>query len=82
MRSKPILCTAIAAFLLTGCASSMRPSQGSGPSPLVVASCPELAPIPASSDGTAPMGDGVAKLAEVAGLYRECRAAALAGHAP
>lgn len=40
----------------------------------MVASCPELQPL---SDDT--MGAVVNKLVEVAGIYRECRAAALAG---
>jgi hypothetical protein len=42
------------------------------PDPLVVASCPELAPLADGSFGTT-----TDKLVEVAGQYRECRAAAL-----
>lgn len=50
---------------------SPEPAQ---PSPLVVASCPELTPLADASFGAT-----TAKLVEVAGQYRECRAAALAG---
>lgn len=55
----------------------MKPSQASQPSALVVVSCPELVGMTPAEDGTVPMGDAVTKLAEVAGQYRECRAAAL-----
>lgn len=57
-----------AACLLTACASSIKPS---GPSPLLVASCPNLAPLSDDSFGAV-----TAKLVEVAGMYQECRAAA------
>lgn len=68
---KPALsaCTLIAATLLTGCASSMPPSPE--PSALVVASCPKLTPLADDSFATT-----TEKLVQVAGQYRECRAAA------
>jgi len=50
----------------------MPPSQASSPSPLVVASCPPLTPLADPSFGATTL-----KLIEVAGQYRECRAAAL-----
>lgn len=43
------------------------------PSPLVTASCPMLTPLTDDSFGAT-----AAKLVEVAGIYYECRAAALA----
>lgn len=72
MRSAPILCTLIASCLLLGCASPMKPSPAAGPSPLVLASCPE--PVPLSDDT---MGALLAKVVELGNQYRECRAAAL-----
>lgn len=63
----------IAATLTTLCGCSTTRSQESGVSPLVVASCPELTPL---IDNT--FGATVSKLAEVAGIYNECRQAALA----
>jgi uncharacterized lipoprotein YajG len=71
------LCIAIAALLLAGCAASTRPSPESGPSPLVVSSCPPLQPLSDDSFGAV-----VSKLVEVSNTYRECRAAALAGVKP
>lgn len=41
-------------------------------------SCPELVPLKPAPDGTVSMGELNDKLAEVAGAYNECRAAALA----
>ena len=61
----------IAALLLTGCASSIKPSQDKS---LVLAACPPLAPLKSSE-----MGAVVLKLSEVAGTYHKCRAAALEG---
>lgn len=55
-----------------GCATSTKPSPAAGPNPLVVASCPELTPL---ADDT--FGATTRKLVEVAGIYRECREAAL-----
>lgn len=71
-------CLAVLALLnyltLTGCATSTpRSPEPPSPSPLVVASCPELAPLTDPSFGATTL-----KLIEVAGQYRECRAAALA----
>lgn len=43
----------------------------------MVASCPDLAPMPTDQDGTVTMGTLLDKLVEVAGTYRECQAAAL-----
>jgi hypothetical protein len=47
--------------------------RASGPSPLVVASCPELTPL-----GDDTFGATTSKLVEVANYYRDCREAALA----
>jgi outer membrane biogenesis lipoprotein LolB len=66
------LCIAIATLLLQACSSLTRPSPAN-PSPLVVANCPQLAPL---SDDT--LGAYQAKLVEVGQQYRDCRAAALA----
>ena len=72
MRFSAVSCTASACILmLSGCAS-IRPSPASGPSPLVLASCPELTPL---ADST--FGATTEKLLQVAGQYRECREAAL-----
>jgi len=57
---------------MVGCSASMPPSQASSPSPLVVVSCPPLTPLADPSFGATTL-----KLIEVAGQYRECRAAAL-----
>lgn len=63
-----------ASTMLTACAASTRRSPAPpSPSPLVVSSCPELAPLTDPSFGATTL-----KLIEVAGQYRECRAAALA----
>ena len=64
-----------ALILLTGCGCLTKPSPGAL-NPLVVAACPELTPITDPSFGAT-----VAKLGQVAGQYRECRAAALAAPA-
>ncbi len=77
MRSAKTLSIAIAACLQAACAWPTKPSPA-GPSPLVVASCPELSPLQPSPDGTVSMGEVVDKLRDVASTYRECRAAALA----
>jgi hypothetical protein len=58
---------------LAGCATSMRPSPD-GPSPLVMASWPELSPLADDTFGAATL-----KLIEVGTQYRKCREAALAG---
>jgi len=63
---------ATAALALTGCASSMN-NPSDGPSPLVVASCPELTPL---SEGS--FAATTTKLLEVATRYQQCREAALA----
>lgn len=60
-----------AAILLTGCAALTPPSK-TGPSPLVIASCPELTPLSNDTFGATAL-----KLIEVAGQYYKCRAAAL-----
>lgn len=70
------LSTAIlaASTMLTACGASMQlsPAEPPGPKPLVVASCPELVPLNDPGFGATTL-----KLIEVAGVYRECRAAAL-----
>lgn len=71
-----ILCTWIASTALTGCAISTKHSPA-GPDPLVVALCPELTPL---TDDT--FGGTTMKLLEVAGIYHECRTAALMGKKP
>ena len=64
-----ILCAG--ASLLAGCATSTKPSPAPDQSQ-VLAACPLLTPL---ADDT--MGAVVLKLQQVAGQYRECRAAAL-----
>lgn len=64
---------AIASILLTSCSASMPPSPDENPSPLVVASCPDLTPL---ADGS--FGATTLKLIDVAGQYRKCQRAALA----
>ena len=59
---------AIALIPLTGCALLTKPFTVS---PLVIASCPRLAPL-----GDATFGATTEKLVEVAGIYYECRRAA------
>lgn len=61
-----------AVMMLTACSASMPRSPAPGPSPLAVASCPDLTPLADSSFAATTL-----KLVEVAGQYRECRAAAL-----
>jgi hypothetical protein len=56
---------------LSACSTTRSPERNV--SPLVVASCPELTPLTDNSFGAV-----VSKLAEVAGIYNECRQAALA----
>jgi hypothetical protein len=73
VKFKLTLFTLIAATLLPGCAGSMKRSPASGPSALVVASCPELSPLIDDSFGAT-----TDKLASVGIQYRECREAALA----
>lgn len=73
-RRAKYLCIGIASILMTACAPSMT-RLPTGPSPLVVASCP-------SSLGTlqdSSFGATSEKLAVVAGVYFRCRAAAMAG---
>ena len=71
MKFKRALCTPIAAILLSSCSASMKPSPA-GPSALVVASCPEIAPLSDPSFGATTL-----KLIEVGQQYRECRLAGL-----
>ena len=76
MKSSTGRCTAAlsAAIALSSCSASMPRSPAPvGPSPLTVAACPELTQLNDPSFGATTM-----KLIEVAGQYRECRAAALA----
>ena len=61
-------------MLMGSSCSTTRYAQDVGPSPLVIASCPELTPL---TDNT--FGATTNKLVEVAGQYYECREAALAG---
>ena len=63
---------ATASILLSSCNASMPLSPAPNPSPLVLASCPPLTPLADPSFGATTL-----KLVEVAGQYRECRAAAL-----
>jgi hypothetical protein len=58
---------------MMGCAPSI-PLSKTGPSPLVIASCPKLTPL---TDGS--FGSTARKLVEVAEQYYACRRAALAG---
>ena len=67
-RSIPILAAVLA---LTGCATSMQPSQEPDRS-AVLQNCPPLVPLADDSFGAV-----VLKLSEVAGQYHKCRAAAL-----
>ena len=63
----------VTAAMSTACSTgSTRPSPD-GPSALVIASCPELAPLESDDFGATTL-----KLIEVAGQYRICRGAALA----
>lgn len=64
---------AIASILLTSCSASMPPLPDESPSPLVVASCPDLTPLSDPSFGATTL-----KLIDVAGQYRKCQRAALA----
>ncbi len=52
----------------------MPPLPDASPSPLVVASCPDLTPLADPSFGATTL-----KLIDVAGQYRKCRRAALGG---
>ena len=75
MRSRRVWSTVIAATALSSCSASMPRSPAPvGPSPLVVASCPRLAPLTDDSFGAT-----TRKLLEVVEQYYQCRAAALAG---
>lgn len=60
-------------LILSGC-GTLKTAQAPGPSPLVVASCPELQPLTDPSFGAT-----VQALVDTSIQYRECRAAALAG---
>ena len=62
--------TLLALTLITGCSASTKPLLH--PDPLVIASCPDLTPLSDKSFGAT-----TEKLVEVAGIYYECRAAAL-----
>jgi len=62
------------AALLQACSAISTKPSPAGPSPLVVAACPEQAALTDDS-----MGALAARLQELGGQYRECRAAALAG---
>lgn len=61
----------IAALLLQACATSTKPLPAPDKSQ-ILAACPLLTPL---ADDT--MGTAALKLVQVAGQYRECRAAAL-----
>lgn len=67
-----VLFIGIVATLLTGCASSTRPSSPPKVDPLVKVSCPPLAPLLDDSFGAT-----TSRLADVAATYYRCRAAAL-----
>ena len=73
-RRAKCLCIGIAGILLTACAPSMT-RLPTGPTPLVIASCPET--LGMLSDDS--FGATAEKLGQVAGVYYRCRAAALAG---
>lgn len=73
MRSSKFLFCAIACCLTACSTVSTKPSPA-GPSPLQVVACPPLTPLAGKQ-----LADVVDKLIEVAGLYRQCRAAH--GHA-
>lgn len=64
---------ACVAVLLTGCGPSTTPLLA-GPSPLILASCPPLTPLPEGADT---FGDTTIKLVEVSAQYRKCRTAVL-----
>ena len=70
MRLLKSLFTVIASMTLASCATSMPPSN-----PMVLASCPNLAPLTDPSFGAT-----VRKLVEVAGQYNKCRTAALGNY--
>lgn len=73
MKSLRNLCTAIASIVLSSCSASMPPSLASeSRKVLLVVACPELTPLSDPSFGATTL-----KLMQVAGQYRECRAAAL-----
>lgn len=67
-----ILPTLLALTMTLGCAPLTKPSPV-GVSPLAIALCPELTPLNDTSFGAT-----TNKLVEVAGIYHECRTAALA----
>lgn len=67
------LFTVTAAMMMAACSASMPPSPDENPSPLVVASCPDLTPLDDPSFGATTL-----KLIDVAGQYRKCQRAALA----
>lgn len=71
----PARCSAIAALALTLCGCSTPPRalpKQPGPPPLVVASCPQLAPLADDS-----FGAWVLWAQYAAGVYAKCREAAL-----
>lgn len=72
------MCMSIGAIVtLQACTTvSTKPSQDSGKQALVTASCPELTKLTDDSFAAT-----TTKLVEVAGIYHECRQAAL-GKAP
>jgi hypothetical protein len=72
MKSFMMFSIASACIALTGCSSLTRRSP-TPPSPLVSASCPDLTPLIDDSFGSTTL-----KLVEVAGIYYQCRQAALA----
>ena len=74
MRFWCVLSTVTAGILLSSCSASMPRSPHPAPAaPLVRAACPELTPLTGDS-----FGETTSKLLEVAALYWQCRAAALA----
>lgn len=64
----------IAAIALWGCSPSMPPLPDRA---LIISSCPELTPLQNDSFGATS-----AKLVEVAGIYYQCRTAALGVELP
>lgn len=70
VKSFASLITAAVCILLTACTHSTQRSK-TGPSPLVIASCPKLTPL---NDNT--FGATTLKLANVVHQYYECRRAA------
>lgn len=62
--------------LLSGCSTMHGPAEPHQ-NPLLIASCPELGPVPHHD-----FGDVTNALAQLYATYHECRTAALAGSPP